>query len=465
MKSNDASYLKYLIYITIYLLAISIPTHLFGLSKLAFLVLPLPLFFINNDPFKFFICFLICFLAFFEAYLPTSNVFGFLHPQDSILIVFMILFLLKKKNLLVLELPYSTYLLTIYIFIAYTILMTVPSIMKMGFDSYVLQDLKIYLYLLIIGVFLQTDLYLPKNIIRVFLIISVYSSFWALFCIFTYLKSWERIITWNEIYFGLSVTIGLIVFKILKNKRMKYVLITTTIINIIALVLTQTRGVWLSTLLSIAIYLILDLKRSGVINSMKQIIIGSIAFFVLFASLSIFINFNILSFVEKRFSEKSKTEFIDPSASMGYRIYESYTVYKKRTFFGHGSGARIYLYTPFFKKWTTFWAIHSEYFEVLHKYGFAGLSLLIIILVLTFRRLLEMCLNKKILLSTIGQICFCCFINLVFVSITSGYLSRTNIMFFLVFLFGIANNYGMRPNNRVIIPQKKPEIPLNATIV
>jgi len=85
------------------------------------------------------------------------------------------------------------------------------------------------------------------------------------------------------------------------------------------------------------------------------------------------IGIDIKGYVVRRMVTVKENEFVTLHASIGYRIYESYAIWEKRTLFGHGTGAYIYLVKPFkgkikFMKW---WSIHSEY----SKFFINGVSL------------------------------------------------------------------------------------------
>jgi hypothetical protein len=129
---------------------------------------------------------------------------------------------------------------------------------------------------------------------------------------------------------------------------------------------------------------------------------------------------------------------------MGYRIYESYMVWRNKTLFGHGSGARILLlftqwYPPRFIKW---WAIHSGYFDLLHKYGFIGLGLYISIILLMLKRGMFLMRTRKRITQTFGTIVFLTLLNHAAVSITSQCFFRENVMIYIVLLIGIVEYYG-----------------------
>jgi len=90
-------------------------------------------------------------------------------------------------------------------------------------------------------------------------------------------------------------------------------------------------------------------------------------------------------------------------------------------------------------KW---WSIHSEYFEILHKWGFVGLGLYLWFLYKFFPgNHSKSCNRKKKFVSSLGAIAFLSLLNTSIISLSSGYFGRVNMIFYDILLIGIVVNY------------------------
>jgi O-antigen ligase len=319
--------------------------------------------------------------------------------------------------------------------------MSIIPFLKMGPDIYLLKDFKNALYLSTLAFFLQTNIFKLKNLIKIFIVIILFSALYALICVFDYFNNFERISTWNEVFFGVSIPIGIILLNFIKEKKIRLAIIVSIIINFLGLLVTQTRGIWLSTLISIILYLFISIKGTRVSKLIKNSVIIGMSIFTLLIILELTLNLNVAHYVTERLSERQKYELINPYSSMGFRVYESYMVYKHRSLFGHGSGARLYMFHPLRGMWINWWYFHSEYFEMLHKYGYVGVVLLLIIIVLTLSRSFKMFIHPKKTIRTLGAISFCSLLSISIFSVTSGYLSRPNVMFLLLLIYGCTEKY------------------------
>jgi hypothetical protein len=158
------------------------------------------------------------------------------------------------------------------------------------------------------------------------------------------------------------------------------------------------------------------------------------------------INSDITTLVTKRMTDFKKKEIINPLSSMGYRMYESYSVWTKRTFWGHGTGAYLYLIQTMYpdKKFMHWWSIHCEYMEVLHKWGFAGLALYGLFLAVFLFKSLRLLFSKKQFIATIGAVTTLTVLNTAVISITSGYMFRVNMLMWDVLMVCLVVYYGNR---------------------
>ena len=158
------------------------------------------------------------------------------------------------------------------------------------------------------------------------------------------------------------------------------------------------------------------------------------------------IGMGLFDFIRMRTTSFSPQELVDPASSLGYRITESLVVWEKRSWFGHGSGAPDYLYFTQLgnSKFINWWSIHSEYFELLHKYGFVGMGLFMWFLLVLMIRALRMAFHAKAFVSAMGFLVLTTVINHALVSITSGYLIRENVMLYLVLMVGIVERFHPR---------------------
>jgi O-antigen ligase len=136
-------------------------------------------------------------------------------------------------------------------------------------------------------------------------------------------------------------------------------------------------------------------------------------------------------------------ELVNPWSSLGYRIHESLAVWEKRTWFGHGSGARLYLFFTQLgmSKYINWWSIHSEYFEMLHKYGFVGLGIFLWFLGAVLIRARRLAMQGARFPSAIGFVALITLVNHCVVSITSGFLVRENVMLYMAMIVGMVEYY------------------------
>jgi hypothetical protein len=140
------------------------------------------------------------------------------------------------------------------------------------------------------------------------------------------------------------------------------------------------------------------------------------------------------------------TELINPFSSLGYRIYESVSVWLKRSLWGHGTGAYLYLFqTQMGRMKFLYWqSIHCEYMEILHKWGFFGLGLYFVFIATYLFQSFKLFISKKKFVSLIGAIAFLTFSNTLIISVTSGYMFRVNMLMWVNLMIGVIVNYRTR---------------------
>jgi hypothetical protein len=262
-----------------------------------------------------------------------------------------------------------------------------------------------------------------------------------------------RVVTWNEIYFGNALIIAVVMLTTVKSAQFKKVLVVLSVILFVSLLITQTRSIWISTCLSLVLYMLVLLRnkiKKIQFVSVVKVVSSMLVFLVVLQIIAqAALHTDIQSFLLKRLTEGGKDELISPYASLGYRIYESYNVWLHRSFWGHGTGSFLYLFQTqmHINKFINWWSIHCEYMEILHKWGFFGLGLYVWFLVVYFITSFKLMLSKKKFTSSLGAIAFLIFFNTAITSLTSGYIFRANMILLDILLVGIVVNYSNRSNH------------------
>jgi hypothetical protein len=436
----------------LFLSIISVSAHFFHAKYLAFVLVSLPLFFFKFNSFHFFILYGACELFFFESFLGTSYVWLF-QISDACIIVFFACLVAAGKKRPSFSIPVNGLLLPLYLFIGYVAVMAIGPLFTTGPDFWLLWDCKRFLTLGLVAFFCFQPIFSPKKIIYILLTIVLFTTLHAMVNIGKFILTHERCLTWNEIYFANISIVGIILYFIISNKLLKILLASSVVLMFLGMLVAQTRTIWISTVFCLAIYLIMVLKSGAGRIKLKKIARAAVASismaFAIYLLCEYAIGIDIKSYVVRRMVTGQRNELVDPSSSIGYRIYESYAIWKKRTLFGHGTGAYIYLVKPFkgkikFMKW---WSIHSEYFEILHKWGFVGLGLYLWFLYKFFRQSFQILQSKKKFVSSLGAIAFLSLLNTSIISLSSGYFGRVNMIFYDILLIGIVVNYYV-PGNR-----------------
>ena len=430
-----------------FLAVTGIVTQVTQFSWLGFALSPLPLLFYRMDAFRMVLLTMAGYILFYEGSQAGSN-FLFFNTPDSMMLVFIAMTLFFSRGPGSISIPVSAGLVPLYAFILYGLALSVAPIIQFGFEFYVMRDVKCLLFLALVPLLCRRDepLFDPKNIFRILVAIVGFTSLHSLIELAGFFATGNRLLTWNEIYFSDAVLLIPILLTLNPEKRTRMFLYACLAICLLGLLATQTRGLWLSTLITFFLYGALRLARSKTIKIGAVVRSAQIALAMLIAGeaiLRLSLGVGILEFIQSRMMAHSNNELINPYSSLGYRIHESLVVWEKRTWFGHGSGARLYLYFTQMgmSKFINWWSIHSEYFEILHKYGFVGLGIFMVFLIGLIRRAYRIAMHGKAFPSAMGFLAFSIMINHCLVSITSGYLIRENIMLLMVLMVGIVERY------------------------
>jgi O-antigen ligase len=429
-----------------FLAGVSLATHFTLQPAIGFILTPLPLIFYRLDTVRFMFLSLASYILFFEAFKPGSNFLHFNTP-DALFLVFVLLRLVYRKDFTGFRLPWSGLLLPMYLFIAYGFAMTVPGLAKYGLDVYVLRDFKNLAYLCLAAILCRPGepLFRAGNIYRILILFVILAAGHSLVVLVQFLIDGRRIVSWNEVIIADAVLMSVALLPVARGARLRLVLVAALAVNSVGLIATQTRGLWGSVLISLAAYAAVKMMRGGfnpraVLKGTQAVLLMAI---LAEAVTRLSVGIGLLEFISMRAMAFSPGELVDPYSSLGYRIHESLVVWEKRSLFGHGSGARLYLFFTQLQinGFLDWWSIHSEYFEILHKYGFVGLGLFLWFLLALARRALSLSLSRRTLPSALGLVAMATVLNHSLVSITSGYLIRENVMLWLVLMVGIVDRY------------------------
>jgi hypothetical protein len=320
--------------------------------------------------------------------------------------------------------------------VAYCSVMTLPTLQRYGGDPYVLLDINDCLMLLLAPVIFISNKLTLKNYMVIILTIVLSSAIYGAVINCSYFTSPDRKLTWNETFFADAIILSIILIQYLKNVKIKKILVVSTIICFLSMIFTQTRSIWLSCMVCCSIFFVVKLfknfKKFG-----KLFLRISFVFIILIGAQEVFNN-KVTSLITKRMTDFKVEELINPASSTGYRIYESYMVIRNASWFGHGSGARLHLVdTPGKMKWHYWWSIHDEYLEILHKYGFFGLGIFLLLLSVYIYKAVILAFHRNSTLQTIGLITLLIMLQHCIISITSGYLIRDNIVPFIALLISL----------------------------
>ncbi|HLP41064.1 MAG TPA: O-antigen ligase family protein [Fibrobacteria bacterium] len=430
-----------------YLALLALATHASGFGPLGVAFFPLALLLAGFSPAAFLWITFAGFLLFFEAHLGASNA-GPVNTPDLAAMAFFLHSLLSRNGFSY-RLPLSPLLLFLYAFLAYSFALTVPTIQTHGpFDPWLLRDLKCLLYLALAALLCRHPGLGPKQLILLLLGTVLLTAGHAAFCLVQFALGGGRIFTWNEIFLADAVPLAVVLLAIPGLRRYRGALRVALVFSAIGLVLTQTRGVWLGTAAALIVYGVLQMAGAdrARLRAMGRGLLVGFAILVV-ASLASRAAFNIdpVARIRDRFLQAgTPTEFIDPYASLGYRIHESLVVWEQRTWLGHGTGARLHLFFTQMGKsgMMDWWSIHSEYFEVLHKYGFVGLGLFLLLLGAMAVSAFRLAWSRQAVPSAMGYSVLLAVTNHAVASITSGYIIREHTAIYFAFLVVVLDRFG-----------------------
>jgi hypothetical protein len=422
----------------VYLGIISLITHFTRQTWFGFFFAPLPMLFLRMDHFRFMLLAFSGYLLYFPGNLPGSN-FLFFNTPDSLVLAYIGLYLFNRGGFAVFSLPVSPGLIPLYAFILYGFALSVGPVLEFGTDFYVMRDIKNLCFLLLVPLLGRAGepMFAPKALFRILCGILGFTSLHAAIVLVNFLTTGERVLTWNEVFFADGVLLVPILLGLDLSKRIRGFLFASLVLCLMGLLACQTRGLWISAAASFLVYGALRIRKAGLIGLdefRKRLPVVILLLLSAEAILRLSSGTGLGGFLLHRLTAHSANELINPWSSLGYRIHESLVVWQKRTWFGHGSGARLYLFFTQLgmSKFINWWSIHSQYFAILHKYGFIGLGLFLWFLAATLRRALRLAMRGARYPSTIGFAALITLINHCLVSITSGYLIRENVMLYMV---------------------------------
>jgi hypothetical protein len=455
-----------------YLGILSLITHFTRQTWFGFFFAPLPMLFLRMDNFRFMLLAFAGYLLYFPGNLPGSN-FLFFNTPDSLVLAYIGLFLFNRRGYAVFSIPFSPGLTPLYAFIIYGFALSVGPVLEFGSDFYVMRDIKNLCFLLLVPMLGRDGepMFAPKALFHLLCGILAFTSLHAVIVLAEFLIAGGRVITWNEVFFADGVLLVPILLGLDLSKRIRGFLFASLVLCLMGLLACETRGLWISAAASFLVYASLRIRKAGFIgfDGLRKLLPALVLLVVSAeAILRLSSGTGLGGFILNRLTAHSANELVNPWSSLGYRIHESLVVWQKRTWFGHGSGARLYLFFTQLgmSKFINWWSIHSEYFETLHKYGFIGLGLLVWFLAATLRRALRLALRSARYPSTIGFAVLITLLNHCLVSITSGYLIRENVMLYMVVLVCMVERYLPRIEpiaSKTSRPMEAPPVPSGAS--
>jgi hypothetical protein len=367
--------------------------------------------------------------------------------QDSVIATFLLIRFLAAKELSTIRLPISWLLGLVYLFVIHGLIMAYASYKSMGYDVYLVMDVRSTLYLLLVPFLLNDRVFSPKKLFRILLSVVFFSTIFAVIAIGVFSVTGNRVICWSEIFFSDSFFIAIILMPVIANRRMKAFCGACAVLCFAGLLTAQTRSIWISTGVLSAAYGLMAVVRNKYFQfgrALKVLALSVVVVIAIQMILLVTIKLDLRTYVLSRLSnDTSSSSLVNAGSSLGFRIYESYMVWRERSLFGHGAGARIFLYNttkvPF--KFMGYWCIDTGYFELLHKYGFVGLGLYCGIILFTLIRASTLMRSRKRITQTLGAIAFFTLLNNAIISIASGYVFRENVMIYMVVLIGLVEFY------------------------
>jgi len=430
-----------LLFICVYLGVVAALSHASAIPHAGILLVPLALVFQRLNVYRFLVLVFAGTIVFFPPGWPGSFLY-FLFTPDILIITFVILAILAVKPT-TLRLPLYGPMVPLYAFVAYALILAIPPIVNGGKADSIAFDLKAILTLLLIPLVIKLDEYgrEPKKIYLLLFTFVLLTSLHSLVVIGQFLVTRYRVESWNEIFVSDAILATVALLSLPFSKGTKRGLWAALGLTIFALIAIQTRGLWLSTLFALGFYAV-----AMFVTSTRFEIRTVVRSALWLAGLAIVVNYgatlvigqSIADLFLNRLAGFSPTELADPYSSMGYRLHESWAIWDERTFFGHGTGATIRL---FFTQlgvngYIDWWAIHSGYFELLHKFGFFGLALFAWLYVSIFHRGWRLARKPSRHAKVFGILVMTLVINHAVVSITSGYFLRWAVLIWILLIYG-----------------------------
>jgi hypothetical protein len=444
-------------YLLILALIVSFSEH----QLIGMLLAPLPLFFFRINSTNMLILYFACNLFFFPSSWDGAN-FYFMQISDAVLIAYLVCYYIKKEDFFSFVLPRNSMVLVLYVFLFFIMIRAIGPLLGKGYDIWLFYDIKKYLVFMLAAFFCTQQIFGPKKIVTILFAIIFFTVLHSLTAVISFFFTQERQLTWNEIYFGNIPIVCLVLLTVVKKVRYKIFLTISALLSLLAMLSTQTRSIWIATTICIVSFLFyqffIKMKKVEVQEVVKTLLLTVIMVVIIQILMQVFLGTDLWTFLIKRLTSFKSGDPINPFSSIGYRFYESYCVLLHRTFWGHGTGAYLFIFETQGKgyKWVNWWSIHSEYMEVIHKWGIFGLGLYLVFLGFILKQSFQLLLSKKKFIAAMGAIAFFTIVNTLIISITSGYFFRVNMIMFDVIIVGIVANYYYRLRRIKAIRRRRP---------
>jgi len=462
--TKEFSGLKFLICI-IYISFCAFVTNISGKASIGFYLGPLVLLFFDIPFYAYYSLILFSFIFCYEPFLLIGP---YILISDSLIIGYIFFKLIKSPQLFFTFVFRKTTLqLVVIAFAFYCFLQSVIPFSQGHVSIIFIQYTKVILYLFLVPFMARKSIFTPKKIGLIVFTILLAITLKSFITIGTFAAFHDRVTTWNEIYFVDGIIISICTYWFTKNKKTRLLLIACILLFSSALIVVETRSLWIGTLAAASIIGLSALIKYRYsikwVSLFKTTLISVLIITVSSIGLSAVLGVSTTELITKRLHSSEKGEEKSPWSSTGYRVYEAVMVWKNRTFWGHGTGATLHIVATQIaalnpndkhaNKWWYWWGIHSEYVKILHFYGFAGLFLYISCIITTIITGFRLFTNKKRFIAILGAMIFAITIAHAIISISSGYIIRDNVVPFFIFVFSIAIAYTPVKRSRKIIKE------------
>jgi O-antigen ligase len=428
-------------FVLLYFAALSVAARIVHFAPPFILLAPLSLLFVRLNAYRFLVILIAGYVLFFRPGTPGTVSQGLL-ISDSLTLAFLFMMLISPSSKPgEVRIPFSGTLAGIYALVAYVLVLTPMAVMKYR-PEYVLFDLKNFFYFLLIPVLLVFDgsSREPKKFVRLVGTFLIFEFFHSLLVIGEFMITRGRVLTLNEIFISDAVIISLLFLRLPLRTRTIWLLRLALAVFLLALLIVQTRGVWASTAAALMLFYFLDFfqnKNFRVASLLRRAAITAVLFGIADVAVRILSGNSVVGFIKNRLAQGDMKELVDPYSSTGYRLHESWAVWTERTNFGHGPGASLHLFFTLSGKggFTDWWAIHSGYFEILHKLGFVGLGIVFWLFGSYYFLGRRMTKSPSRTVSVFGAILSTVIVNHAVVSISSGYMFRHGVLMWILLFF------------------------------